>query len=355
MKKIAVVLINLGGPDQLSAVRPFLFNLFNDKAIISLPQPFRWILARWVSFKRNKIAQDIYSQIGGQSPILAFTKHQQQSLQQILNHKNFNGCDIKIFTAMRYWHPLIAQVYDDVANWNADEVILLPLYPQFSTTTTGSAFAEWKRLLNLKPHPFLTRYICCYPGHDDWVKGQLELIKPYLSQALALGSVRLLFSAHGLPQKIIDQGDPYVSQINFGAERIATAVIEQYDRKADLSWAVCYQSKVGPLQWTKPSLEEEIKRASLDQVAVVIVPISFVSEHSETLYELDIEYSELARINKIIGFFRVPTLSVNQFFISCLSKLVENSIHSDALITNGTLNNDCEYCLASCWLHSDVK
>jgi len=354
MKKIAVVLINLGGPDQLRAVRPFLFNLFNDQAIISLPQPLRWLLAHWISFKRNNIAQNIYSQIGGQSPILSLTQQQQQSLQQMLDHKNLDDCEFKIFTAMRYWHPLIAEVYDDVANWNADEVVLLPLYPQFSTTTTGSAFGEWKRLLYLKPQPFLTRYICCYPDHSDWIDGHVELIKFELNKALVSGPVRLLFSAHGLPQKIIDQGDPYVFQINLGAERIIDALNKSVDLKTDFSWSVCYQSKVGPLQWTKPSLEDEILRASKDHVGIVIVPISFVSEHSETLYELDIEYFEFASKNNILSFYRVPTLSIHELFISCLTELVESSIQSDVLITKGTANNDCEHCFLSCWLHSNV-
>ncbi len=310
--KTAVVLFNLGGPDSRASVRPFLFNLFNDKAIIAVFQPLRALIAMVISFRRMAKAKDIYEKIGDRSPILEHTQEQAEALEKELSLKG----QYKVFIAMRYSHPLSAETVKEVKNYAPDKVVLLPLYPQFSTTTSGSSFDMWyaeakKQKLHVPHHP-----VCCYSFDNHFIGAHAELIKPAYIEAAKHGHPRLLFSAHGLPQKIIDKGDPYQWQI----ERTVSAL----QRKLNLpDYVICYQSRVGPLEWIGPSTEDEIKRAGIDGVPLVIVPISFVSEHSETLVELDIEYRILANKNGVPHYERVEALGVHTEFIQALSWLTE--------------------------------
>lgn len=307
--KTAIVLFNLGGPDSLDAVRPFLFNLFNDKAIISLPQPWRWLLARFISGKRAPVARGIYQHLGGSSPLLEQTLDQAAALEAML------GKDFKVVVAMRYWHPFAAQALQQVKDWGAERVILLPLYPQFSTTTSGSSLKEWHQLADASfPQ---TQVVCCYPVLPGFVEAMAELIRPHYDQAMAHGKPRLLFSAHGLPQSIVDKGDPYQRQV----EQSAAAIVEKLAIDG-LDWAICYQSRVGPAKWIGPSTEEELARAGADKVPVVVTPVAFVSEHSETLVELDIEYRHLAEELGIPAYFRAPTVQSHPRFIDGLARLV---------------------------------
>lgn len=307
--KTAVVLFNLGGPDSLEAVRPFLFNLFNDKAIIGLPQPLRWMLAKYISGKRAPIARDIYRHLGGKSPLLEQTEDQARALQDVL------GPDFKVVPAMRYWHPFADQALRQIEGFGAERVVLLPLYPQFSTTTTGSSAQQWRRLAgNRFPQ---TNLVCCYPTEPGFVAAMAERIASEYAKAKALGRPRLLFSAHGLPQSIIDKGDPYQRQVEQSAQAIVTGL-----GIADLDWAICYQSRVGRAKWIGPSTEEELQRAATDQVPVVVAPVAFVSEHSETLVELDIEYRHLAQNLGIPGYFRAATVGSHPAFIAGLARLV---------------------------------
>lgn len=307
--KTAIVLFNLGGPDSLDAVRPFLFNLFNDKAIISLPQPWRWLLARFISGKRAPVARGIYQHLGGSSPLLEQTLDQATALEAVL------GKDFKVVVAMRYWHPFAAQALQQVKDWGAERVILLPLYPQFSTTTSGSSLKEWHQLAAASfPQ---TQVVCCYPVLPGFVEAMAELIRPHYEQALAHGKPRLLFSAHGLPQSIVDKGDPYQRQV----EQSAAAIVEKLAIDG-LDWAICYQSRVGRAKWIGPSTEEELARAGADKVPVVVTPVAFVSEHSETLVELDIEYRHLAEELGIPAYFRAPTVQSHPRFIDGLARLV---------------------------------
>lgn len=319
MKKIAVILFNLGGPDKPESVQPFLFNLFNDKAIIGAPQPIRWLIAKLISTRRAPVAREIYEYLGGKSPLLELTQDQAVALENSLN-QNADGKEYKCFISMRYWHPMTAECVTQAKSWGADEAILLPLYPQFSTTTTGSSFKKWDSETKKQALDIPTARIGCYPTQPEFVKSHAILIKETYEKALTHGTPRVLFSAHGLPQKIVDGGDPYQWQI----EKTAEAIVKNLAID-NLDYKVCYQSKVGPLEWLKPSTETEIERAGKDGVPLVILPIAFVSEHSETLVELDIEYKELADEHGVIGYERVPSLGCQENYITALHQLCVNA------------------------------
>jgi ferrochelatase len=325
MSKTAVVLFNLGGPDRLESVRPFLFNLFNDRAIIDLPGLPRWLLAQLISRRRAPVARRIYHTLGGGSPLLANTEAQARALQAVLGDLGGDlGDDLRVFIAMRYWHPLSDETAVQVAAYGPDRVVLLPLYPQFSTTTTGSSLAAWERAAKAAGLTAPTRGICCYPSEPGFV-GQ---VAGALGQALdELGpetSARVLFSAHGLPKKIVARGDPYQWQVEATAAAVVTAL-----GRPDLDWRVCYQSRVGPLEWIGPATDQEIERAGREGLALVVVPIAFVSEHSETLVELDQEYGDLARRSCVPTYLRVPTVNDGAHFIAGLAGLVRAALGED--------------------------
>ena len=316
MGKIAVILFNLGGPDKAESVEPFLFNLFNDKAIIGAPQPVRWLIARLISRRRAPIAQEIYSHIGGGSPLLKNTEAQSIALERRLREKLPHD-DIKCFISMRYWHPMSLDTASEVKAWNPDKVILLPLYPQFSMTTTGSSLEDWKRSAKAVGLFQETVSACCYPtdgGLIDAISGRLQRA---LDDALDKKPFRILFSAHGLPQKVVDRGDPY----QWAVEQTGASVIEKISG-AKLDWLVSYQSRVGPLSWIKPYTEDEILRAGEEGASLIVVPIAFVSEHSETLVELDIEYRELAEKAGVPSYTRVGAVACDTVFINGLANIV---------------------------------
>ena len=209
MRKTAVVLFNLGGPDRPGAVRPFLFNLFNDPAIIGAPGPLRWLLAQWISNRRAPLARKIYEQIGGASPLLANTEAQAKALEAALSAGDGDD-QVRVFIAMRYWHPMSREVARAVESYGPDQVVLLPLYPQFSTTTTGSSLADWARAAAAAGLGAPTRSLCCYPTQTGFVTEVAGLLRSALTVAgaRAEGAPRVLFSAHGLPKKFIERGDP---------------------------------------------------------------------------------------------------------------------------------------------------
>ena len=319
MSRTAIVLFNLGGPDRPEAIKPFLANLFNDPAIIGLPWPFRPVLANVISHRRDKQAREIYAQIGGKSPLLEQTWDQARALQQQLDNEN-----ARVFVAMRYWHPMADEVVAQVKEFAPDNIVLLPLYPQYSTTTTASSVRAWHRAAAAAGLVSPTHTVCCYPTEPGLVAAHAQLITKALDEA-GDKPVRLMFSAHGLPEKIIKSGDPYQWQV----EQTAAAVMAALDRP-ELDWGVCYQSRVGPMAWIGPSTEDEIKRAGKDSTGIVLIPIAFVSEHSETLVELDIEYAELATKHGVKTYIRVPALQTQPAFIDGLARLV-----SDALTRGG--------------------
>ena len=307
-RRIAVVLFNLGGPDDQASVRPFLFNLFNDPAIIGLPNPFRTLLARLISSRREKGAQANYALMGGGSPLLPETRRQADALAQTLSDRR-PGDEIRAFIAMRYWSPLTEQTAVEVAAFAPDEIVLLPLYPQFSTTTTESSLKRWAEVY---AGPGVSRTVCCYPEAPGWIDAQAAGVKAKLAEA-GDRPVRVLFSAHGIPESLIaKKGDPYQEQIESTCAAIAA-------RAGLTDWSICYQSRVGPMKWLGPSTPEAIAQAGRDGVGVVVAPVAFVSEHIETLVELDIEYAELAHGLGVAPYLRSPAVGLAAPFIGALA------------------------------------
>jgi ferrochelatase len=303
MKKIAVIAFNLGGPDRPDAIKPFLFNLFNDPLILRVPAVIRWLLAKLIASRRAHTAAANYAKIGGASPILAETQKQADALQAIL------GDTAQVFVAMRYWHPMADAVARAVRAWGAERVILLPLYPQYSTTTTESFVRVWRN--TGMPGELIREY----PEEPGFIAALARLVREAIGEAAKLGRPRVLFSAHGLPKKIVAAGDPYPAQV----ERTVAAVLRSIGQ---VDHAICYQSRVGPLEWIKPYTEDEIRRAGADKVPIVLVPVAFVSEHSETLVELDMEYRDLAAASGAPAYVRVPTVGTAPEFIAGLARLV---------------------------------
>jgi ferrochelatase len=323
-KKTAIILFNLGGPDSLKSVQPFLFNLFNDAAIISLPQPLRFFFAKLISTKRAKKAQKIYAQIGGRSPLLNISLSQAYALERELS---FFG-NFKVFVAMRYWRPRASEVIKEIKKYDPNQLILLPLYPQFSSATSNSSLQEFikKYLFQRQKNDkkITTKIVCCYPAEPAFIKAHSFLIKQTISKVCEknLSRFRFLFSAHGLPQKLINAGDPYVFQVTETAKKIVKNLAEIFlIHEEEIDFQICYQSKVGCLQWTSPSLDYELRRVALDKKIPVVVPISFVSDHAETLVELDIDYKNLAQGLGIKNYFRVPALNLDGHFIKSLVEI----------------------------------
>ncbi len=316
LPRVAVVLFNLGGPDKPSSIRPFLVNLFSDPAILRVPFFVRPILARIIAWARVKPATANYAILGGKSPLLELTLEQARALEAAMP-----DLDVRCFTAMRYWHPFSLQVAREVQDWNPDEIVLLPLYPHFSTTTTGSSLTAWReaaaRVGLIKP----VSTVCCYPVDPGFVAATAAIVRRAYAEARAALDptipLRLLFSAHGLPESIVKHGDPYQFQI----QRTVAAVCADL-AIPDLDHRVCYQSRATPQKWISPSTEAEIEHAAAEKVAILVVPIAFVSEHSETLVELDVEYREVAMRQGVPAYFRAPAQNSDAGFIAALADLV---------------------------------
>ena len=314
MKK-AVILFNLGGPDKLENVEPFLFNLFNDPAILNLPGFFRYPLAKLIANRRAPIAKKIYQELGGSSPILPLTEEQASALELKLN-KDDGLSKYKCFIVMRCWHPRAKNVVKEVINYNPNEVILMPLYPQYSAATSGSSIKEWNSICKKNNFKVKTSIICCYPTDDNFIQAHKDEI---MKKTHNLKNYKLIFSAHGLPEKNIKKGDPYQWQVEQSVDKIVNSL-----NIKNLDWILSYQSRVGPLKWIGPSTEDIIVENSKLGKQIVLVPIAFVSEHSETLVELDIEYKELAAKNGCKNYVRVPALGTNENYIKAMSNLIIN-------------------------------
>jgi protoporphyrin/coproporphyrin ferrochelatase len=325
--KLAVVLFNLGGPDSPEAVEPFLRNLFGDPAIISLPSFLRKPLAWFIARRRAPIAREIYAKIGGSSPIVPQTQAQARALDALLMAR---GIEAKSFIAMRCWHPFSDGAAAAIKAWRADRIVLLPLYPQFSTTTTASSFADWERAASKAALALPTTRICCYPDSPGFIAATAALIQHRLTERKPGVDYRLLLSAHGLPKRTIAKGDPYQWQV----ERSAAAIVAALGIEG-LDWTVCYQSRVGRLEWIGPSTDAEIRRAGAAGKGLIVVPIAFVSEHSETLVELDIEYAHLAKASGVPDYLRVATVGTHPDFIAALGDLVLRAVGTQATISAG--------------------
>ena len=318
-RRVAIVLFNLGGPDSPEAIKPFLINLFRDKAILRVPLPVRVPLARVIARARLQPATANYAILGGKSPLLELTEGQARALEAALPE-----LDARCFIAMRYWHPFSAEAVRAVQAWDPDEVLLLPLYPQFSTTTTGSSLSAWREAALRAGFAAPTTALCCYHSDPGYLRSAAALVRAAYDDARAkLGEtpLRILFSAHGLPETIVKRGDPYQFQI----ERTVAGILRALDRPG-VDSAICYQSRATPQKWLEPSTEQEIDRAAADGAAVLVVPVAFVSEHSETLVELDVEYAELAHNKGVPGYFRAPAANAQPAFIEALAGLVRGAL-----------------------------
>jgi ferrochelatase len=302
-----VLLLNLGGPDSQEAVRPFLYNLFSDREIIRLgpsaafQKPIAWL----ISTLRAPKTREMYSQIGGGSPILPITRAQADALQKELSPQG----EFKVYVGMKYWHPFIEEAVKQAAGEGVKELVALSLYPQYSAATTGSAEGALKEIMRSYP----IRYYCVPPWYDHPL--YIDALADTISKALEKhpGS-EVLFSAHSLPAKLIAGGDPYADHI--------IATINAVGRKLDIRWHLSYQSRSGPVRWLEPSTDDTIHRLAAEGVKdVVVVPVSFVSDHIETLYEIDILYKGMAE-GLGLRLHRADSLNTHPLFISALKDLV---------------------------------
>tara|TARA_R110000824_G_scaffold118960_14_gene271934 strand:- start:53568 stop:54605 length:1038 start_codon:yes stop_codon:yes gene_type:complete len=325
-RKVAVVLFNLGGPDGPDAVEPFLYNLFIDPAIIRVPQPFRWLIAKIISKRRAPIAKEIYEHLGGGSPLVPLTEKQARALEAAMDDGT-GQLEVRAFLAMRYWKPFASETAKAVKSFAPDELVLLPLYPQYSTTTTASSLKDWDKAaasVGLHTRP---RTVCCYPVASKFIDAHVALLREAIGKFATRDEFRILFSAHGLPKKVIESGDPYQTQV----EATCAAVMEKVGG-GPFEWVTCFQSRVGPMEWIGPATDKEIERAGAEGKSLIVVPIAFVSEHSETLVELDIEYGKLAADHGVPRYERVAALGTQPLFIESLAELVREARDGNGLV-----------------------
>jgi protoporphyrin/coproporphyrin ferrochelatase len=324
-RKIGVVLLQLGGPDSLAAVEPFLYNLFSDPDIIDFPgaRLARPVLARLMAASRAKKVQHGYAELGGKSPLVEWTLRQGRALEAALRHSLDPGTDARVVVAMRYWHPLTEEAMAELVKADVAELVLLPLYPQYSKTTTGSSVNEWRRLLPSSPLAALpSTLIDAYYEHPPYIEALVGLVNLTLARFPGPGTtyprdVHLVFSAHGVPTAVIDSGDPYQKQV----ETTSRLVLER--GRWDLPYTVCYQSRVGSGRWLQPSIHELIPQLGAAGTRnVLVIPISFVSDHIETLHEIDREVRKEAEQAGIQKFEMMPGLNDSAPFIRSLAELV---------------------------------
>jgi protoporphyrin/coproporphyrin ferrochelatase len=341
-RKIAVILFNLGGPDSLEAVRPFLFNLFNDGAIIGAPQPIRFAIATLISSTREKLAQANYALMGGRSPLLPETEAQKEALQKLLDRDAPEGVALKAFIAMRYWKPFSSDAAEQARAWGADEAVLVPLYPQFSTTTTGSSIGAWN-----KAWKGASRTLCCYPTADEFAQAHADSVLAAWKEGGSPAKPRVLFSAHGLPKSIVDGGDPYQWQV----EQTCAAVRALLP--AEWEYRVCFQSRVGPMEWIGPSTEHEIHQAVKDSQGLIVSPIAFVSEHVETLVELDVEYGKIAE--PLPFYLRAKAIGVADGFIHTLARETLRLVKTSAPVSCEAGTRLCPASFTKCPHHASAS
>jgi protoporphyrin/coproporphyrin ferrochelatase len=316
--RTAIIMFNLGGPDSPQAVKPFRINLFSDKAIIRAPIFIRFWLARLIAASSAKTAIANYALIGGKSPLLANTQAQAHALEGAL------GQNYKCFPVMRYWHPFAHEVVPQIKEWNPDRILLLPLYPQFSSTTTGSSLNNFREAAANARLAKPTTTICCWYDDPSFTASIAALIDEKIAEAqktLPGVKLRILYSAHSLPESIIRAGDPYQAHVE-----ASVAAIHPQLAQPGHEHLICYQSRATPVKWLGPSTIEAIEQAGRDKVAVIIVPIAFVSDHIETLVELDIENRHLAEKSGVPGYFRTRAPNDDPAFITALVNIVKRAI-----------------------------
>lgn len=333
--RTAIILFNLGGPDRAEAVKPFRINLFSDKAIIRAPLFIRFWLARLIAASTAKASIANYALMGGKSPLLAHTEAQGRSLEDAL------GPAYKCFPVMRYWHPFAHEVVPEVKAWGPDRILLLPLYPQFSSTTTGSSLNNWREAAVKAGLAKPTTTLCCWHDDPGFTAAIAALVDEKIAEAQTASpgtKIRILYSAHSLPVSIIQGGDPYQAQVEASVAAIQPQLTHQGHEHQ-----ICYQSRATPVKWLSPSAIEAIEQAGRDKVAVVIVPIAFVSDHIETLVELDIENRHLAEACGVPGYFRTRAPNTDPAFIAALANIVKRAA-TPGLCRAGTACQGHKHC-----------
>ncbi len=331
MSRVGVLLMNLGGPERIKDVGPFLYNLFSDPEIIRLPIPiFQKPLAWFISTIRSSKSQKAYEAIGGGSPLRRITEQQARELQSELRTR---GIDATSYVAMRYWHPFTESAVEDLKADNIDEVVVLPLYPHFSISTSGSSFRELRRLIE-KDDAFQKISIKCIRSwfdNDGYVQSLAGLIEEEIKACVLPEKAHICFTAHGVPKSYVEEaGDPYRDEI----QNCSLLIIDKVERSLGFSnsYTLSYQSRVGPEEWLQPYTEDVLEELGGKGVKeLVVVPISFVSEHIETLQEIDIEYKDIAIENGIENFRRVKALDTNPIFIKGLADLVITCLQSSEI------------------------
>jgi len=311
--KKAVLLLQMGGPDSLEAVEPFLLNLFSDREIIKIgPAWLQPVIARFIVKKRKRHVEENYSLIGGKSPLKQLTAEQADALEKAL------GGGYRCFVAMRYWHPSTLEALAEIRRAGITDITALSLYPHYSRATTGSSINELKRLLAEAGVDFKVRYIDSFYNNSGYIDSMEERIKEGLELFHPLADVELLFSAHSLPQSFIDEGDPYLDHV----KESVRLVMERFNLKHHLA----FQSRAGPVKWLEPSTDDMLKRLAESGVKnLLVIPLSFVSDHIETLHEIDIEYSKKAWELGIAKFERMPSLNSSPTFINALAQMVRTA------------------------------
>lgn len=327
MSRTGVLLLNLGGPEKIEDVRPFLYNLFSDPEIIRLPFP--WLqkpLAWLISTLRSKKSEDNYLEIGGGSPLLQITEAQGQALQSKLAQQ---GSEIQVYIGMRYWHPFTEEAIAQIKEDKIEKLVVLPLYPHFSISTSGSSFRVLEEMWKTDPSLHNVEYtlIPSWYDHPQYISAMTDLIKQELEQFDNPEKVHLFFSAHGVPKTYVTEaGDPYQEEI----EKCTRLIME--DLNMSNPYTLAYQSKVGPVEWLKPYTEDALEKLGAENVKdLLVIPISFVSEHIETLQEIDLEYREVAEEVGISNFKRVPALNTHPIFIEALTDLTTSALEKPPL------------------------
>lgn len=317
MSKLGVIVFNLGGPENLDQVRPFLYRLFSDPEIIRIRSDFlRKAVAYSIAALRARKSQGYYRKIGGGSPLRRITHEQAQALSDDLRS---SGLGVEVFVGMCTWHPFFDETLDAVASSAVDRLIILPLFPQYSVTTTGSGFAALERLIDERPamRALDVRWIRSWHDHPTYIDAFANLIRRELEEFRDPENVQILFSAHSIPESYVKSGDPYLDQTRETVELIA----DRLSRRNP--YQLAFQSKIGPVRWLGPPTRDVLLRLGREGISqVLVVPVSFVSEHIETLYELDIQYRALASEAGIGEFRRVPALNCDPTFIRALRELV---------------------------------
>ncbi|MBI4715243.1 MAG: ferrochelatase [Nitrospirae bacterium] len=336
-----ILLFNLGGPDSLDAVEPFLTNLFSDPDILSYPLgPLRPPLARWIAHRRVAKVRALYEKIGGKSPLLGLTNRQAAALEKALNPPHpvppppggrvgREAGEYRVFTAMRYWRPFIEEAAETAWRLRPDTLVLLPLYPQYSDTTTGSGFREFDRVLRrLAPaNPVQVVPIPHFFDQPGYIEAMAETVREGIAGTPGdpADPVHLLFSAHGLPQRCVRRGDPYVGQV----EKTVSWILDRIGRRENARLG--YQSRVGPVKWIGPSTEEVLEEMARQGARrVLLIPVSFVSDHLETLYEMDLLFRQRGEALGIPHVHRAPALNDAPPFIAALKELVLSAVGSTA-------------------------